>query len=39
MDEKLLSSVCVLLSSKFCEIDDNLIMIKEILDYLKSYTY
>ena len=37
MDDRLIASACVLLASKFCEIDDNLIMIKEIQDFMKNY--
>jgi hypothetical protein len=39
MDEYLMSATCVLLASKFYEIDDNLIMISDLQKEMKQLCY
>jgi len=39
MDEYLMGATCVLLASKFYEIDDNLIMISDLQKEMKQLCY
>ena len=39
MDEHLMAATCVLLASKFYEIDDNLVMISDLQKEMRSLCY